>query len=216
MDIKDFSPLSSSESGVSYTKYIPHEQSSISSDEHSDKGMPVISEITSVVSPSSKKTPKFTRTSMVNYGPIKIRRRHTAAPTLATGRRSKHAVIEGEDRMKREIRRMKNRESARNLKKMRDDIEHELEAKITELESSEREMSTQITSLRSYKEYLEQHCKQLHLLHELIDRTASAALSTIERNRQQRSQSVPIRVDQIQLKQEPRPPSPQWQLLFSI
>lgn len=217
MEIDDVSFSSSSELEVRYTKYIPPKQLYTSSDECTDKTMPVIADVVTVDSKTTKRQrPRHKRTKLVIYGPIKIRRRQSAAVTIANGRRPKDAIIEGEEGEKRELRRQKNRESARNLKILRDGIERRLVKELNELESEEKELSKEITNLRSYKDYLDEHCKQLDILHELIARTVSTALATIERNKQTTSQSVPSRCDQIEQKLEPRSPSPEWQLLFGI
>jgi len=202
------SPLSTSESVSNYTSYLQHEQSSSSSDDCTDEIMPVIADVQSITLSKYKRRSRPTRTSLVNYGPIRVRKRHTAAPTLATGRRSKDDVIEGEDAVKREQRRIKNRESARNLKKMRDNIEHELARQVTKLESEEYNLSKQINTLQIYKQYLEEQCRETYPIYDIIARTASAVL--LEFKRQQALQN------NIQEQPKTPSPSPQWQLLFHI
>jgi len=195
------------------TNDIQHEQSFISSDEYSSDTMPIIAGVTSIDSSKSEKRSKSIRTSTVIYGPILIKKRQSATPTLATGRRSKDAVREGEDAEKRETRRRKNRESARNLKKLRDNIEHELETKVNVLKSEEQDLLTQIYNSQIYKQYLEEQCRQSSLICKLIPQTASLQ---VDRNRKKISQNVPIRHDHIEIKEEPPSPSSQWQLSFSI
>jgi hypothetical protein len=192
---------------------IQHEQSFISSDEYSSDTMPIIAGATSIDSSKSERRSKSIRTSTVVYGPILIKKRQSATPTIATGRRSKDVVCEGEDAVKRETRRRKNRESARNLKKLRDNIEHELEAKVNVLQSEEQDLLTQIDNFQIYKQYLEEQCQQSSSICKLIPRTASLE---VDRNRQNISQTVPIRHDHIEIKEEPPSPSSQWQLSFSI
>jgi hypothetical protein len=192
---------------------IQHEQSFISSDEYSSDTMPIIAGATSIDSSKSERRSKSIRTSTVVYGPILIKKRQSATPTIATGRRSKDVVCEGEDAVKRETRRRKNRESARNLKKLRDNIEHELEAKVNVLQSEEQDLLTQIDNFQIYKQYLEEQCQKSSLICKLIPRTASLQ---VDRNRKKISQTVPIRHDHIEIKEEPPSPSSQWQLSFSI
>ncbi|UJR14552.1 hypothetical protein I4U23_001549 [Adineta vaga] len=194
---------------------------SVSSDEYSNDTMPNIANVKTMDSSMSKKRSNSVRTSAEYYGPILVRKRQTAAPTIATGRRSKNTIFEGEDASKHEIRRMKNRESARNLKILRDNIEQDLEAKINDLELEEKNLHTSVDVLRSYKQYLERRYEQVMLRDEPISptRTTKATcfeMQNISRNEDQ-SQS------QIEAKQEPSSPlssslssSPQWQLSFCI
>ncbi len=208
------SSLSTSDSVLNYPNDIRHDQLSISSDGCNDETMPVIADVKSIDLLKSKKPSKWGRTSLVIYGPISVRKRHTTAPTLLTGRRSKDHVIEGEDAIKREKRRTKNRESARNLKILRDNIEHELKKQVNKLESEEHNLLIKVNNLRRYKQYLEEQCRQTHPIYEIITRTASAVLSELKR--QQTSLNVHSQKNYIEPKDEPRPPSPPWQLLFHI
>jgi hypothetical protein len=200
------SPLSRIDFALKYTQ---NEHSLTSSDEYNDDVMPVIADVQSINISKSKKRSRATRTSLVTYGPIRIRKRHTKAPTLATGRRSKDDLIEGEDMKKRELRRMKNRESARNLKKLRDNIEHDLACQVNQLEYEEHNLTLQVNNLQTYKQYLEDQCRQIYPIYEIITRTASAILSEYKKQQTLQNHTELI-------KEEPRPPSPQWQLLFRI
>lgn len=147
------------------------------------------------------------RTSLVCYGPIRIRRRHTVSSTLATGRRSKDEMIEGEDPIKRELRRMKNREAARRLKAERDGIERDLTKQVGDLEETERTLLNEIDQLTLYKRRLEDQYDQcLFYYKEVIRRNGNGRC----REHEQENQQI------IQTKTEPRSPSPQWQLLFHI
>ncbi len=92
--------------------------------------------------------------NMVQYGPISVRVCRKAAPTLETGRRSKHLVLVGEEAARREKRREKNREAARKLKEKRQIIEEELNQKIKELEG-------QHSGLQNYLQHLEQRKQNL-------------------------------------------------------
>ncbi len=209
MHSRDSSPLYTSESLSNHTKFIQYEQSSTSSDDT----MPIIVDVQSIDLSNTKKRSRSTRTSLVTYGPISVRKRHTIAPTLATGRRAKDAIIEGEEAVKREIRRMKNRESARNLKKLRDDIEHGLENEVDQLKFEEQNLLIQVNNLQVYKQHLEEQCRHINPIYKIVARTASAVLLELNRQQQQTSQNVSI---SIEPKEEPRSPSPQWQLMFRI
>ena len=205
MENDDVSFSSISELEIKCVKYIPPEPLYTSSDDCSDRTMPVIADVMTVESKTKntqKQHPKFKLTKLVTYGPIRIRRRQSAAVTIATGRRPKDAIIDGEEAEKRELRRQKNREAARNLKKLRDGIAHKLAKEVDELESEEKELLTKVTNLRTYKDYLEEHCKQLDILHELIARTMSNALAAIERNKQNTSQNLSSLHDQTEQKLE--------------
>ena len=80
---------------------------------------------------------------VVDYGPVRVRHRRSASQTLATGRRSKDEPLYGEEAIKREIRRAKNRIAARELKKDRDQIEIDLVQKIQQLEEEKNDLQTQ-------------------------------------------------------------------------
>ena len=213
MDTVGFAPSFDFKQESNHIDSIERKQSFTSSDEYSNDTMPTISGVMSINSSKSEKRSKSQRTSLVVYGPILVRKRQTAAPTLATGRRSKDVVYEGEAAEKHEIRRKKNRESARNLKKLRDNIEHELEAKVNELETEERDLSTKIDTLQVYKQYLQKQCQQSSSICNLIPRTSSLE---VDGKRQRISQTVPIRHVYTEIKEEPHSPPEQWQLLFSI
>jgi hypothetical protein len=152
----------------------------------------------------------------VTYGPINVKVRQSAAPTLATGRRSKFMKLEGDAALKRELRRKRNREAAKKLKEKRINIEEELKKQVSELESNEHHLLTQIKCLQSYKEYLEIQYIHSLTIQEKLAQTAFSTLKHIERNRRRVPQSVSVYRNDTNIKEEPRPPSPQWQLLFSI
>ena len=95
----------------------------------------------------------------VSYGPINVRIRRTAPQTLATGRRSKFTILEGDAAIKRDIRRRRNREAAKKLKQKRDQIERELINQIRRLESQEETLSLEIDLLRNYKHNLQHRCE---------------------------------------------------------
>ena len=92
---------------------------------------------------------------VVEYGPLRIRHRRTVSQTLATGRRSEKATLEGADLIKREARRLKNRLAARELKKTRDSIEFGLIETVKKLEEEK-------AFLLQQHNYLEQRKAQLN------------------------------------------------------
>ncbi|CAF0883465.1 unnamed protein product [Adineta steineri] len=149
----------------------------------------------------------------VMYGPINIKVRQSTAPTLATGRRSKFYTLVGDEAVKREIRRKRNREAAQKLKEKRSIIEDDLNKQILEYETKEKELLLKIEGLKTYKLYLETQCRELACKREKFVRSA---FQTVEHNREQVHQNVPIHHRKMHTKDEPRSPSPQWQLLFSI
>lgn len=91
---------------------------------------------------------------VIDYGPIRVRHRRSQSQTLATGRRSKDEPLSGEDAIKRELRRAKNRISARDLKKARDQIELDLIQKIQELEQEKNSLQEQHKKLETRKAQL--------------------------------------------------------------
>lgn len=88
---------------------------------------------------------------LVDYGPIRVRHRRGVSQTLATGRRSKDAELAGEEAIKREIRREKNRVAARELKKTRDKIEFDLMEKLQTLEQERQSLQEQHVQLEQRK-----------------------------------------------------------------
>ncbi|CAF1045773.1 unnamed protein product [Adineta ricciae] len=149
----------------------------------------------------------------VVYGPINIKVRQSAAPTLATGRCSKFVELEGEAAVKREIRRKRNREAAKKLKEKRSIIEDNLKKQISEYEAQEKSLLLTIQNLRTYKEYLEYQYQQITSVQESISRSA---FKKVGHKRMHLDRSVPIHPNTMRSKEESRRSSPQWQLLFSI
>ncbi|CAF1045839.1 unnamed protein product [Rotaria sordida] len=162
---------------------------------------------------------------ILKYGPINVTVRPSAAPTLATGRRSKFTKLDGDAAIKRELRRKRNREAARKLKEKREFIERQLEKEIRELESEEQGLLLKVKNLELYKEQLEIQHQQIISFQEKLTQKTMSTLKQVERNRQIH-QNVPVHYNDAHIKQEPRPQSPrpqsprpqspQWQLLFSI
>lgn len=176
-----------------------------------DDKMPVITDVQSIIPSSSKGRRKSSRTFMVKYGPILIRRRDSLAPTLATGRRPKDEIAEGQDLAKLEIRRLKNRESARNLKKLRDNIEHGLENQLQELEAEEKDLLSQIDTLELHKQYLQQRYQQKITIYKEMTKAEAADISAEFKKKKALRHVVPVIP-----KEEQRSPSPEWQLSFLI
>lgn len=144
------------------------------------------------------------RRPMIHYGPIQIPIRKSQAPTLATGRRSKFLLLEGEEAARRELRRKRNRDAAKKLKEKRLLIEQQLQNDIRELENKEKELTFKVNNLVTYKEELEHRYEQIVYMHEKLSKSlVSSTRRAIYRTPQQ-------------MKDERRSPSPQWQLLFSI
>jgi hypothetical protein len=140
-----------------------------------------------------------------------------SVPTLATGRRSKFLPLEGAAAQKREARRHRNREAARKLKLKRRELEENLNTEISQLESKEKDLLLLIKNLESYKEELEVQSRNIISIQERLAVTASSTLKLIEHNRRRIHQNVPMRNNNnTDVKDEPRSPSPHWQLLFSI
>lgn len=99
--------------------------------------------------------------NIVEYGPIRIRQIRKPAPTIATGRRPKHLILEGEEAIKREQRREKNREAARKLKEKRQLIEEELDQKLKELKGENSALEIRVQQLELKKRELEEEINNL-------------------------------------------------------
>jgi hypothetical protein len=180
-------------------------------DEVYDEKMPVITAVESIIPAKPNERRKTSRTFMVKYGPILIRKRDSCAPTLATGRRPKDAIVEGEDLAKLEIRRTKNRESARNLKKIRDNIEHDLENQVKVLEAEEKNLLTEIDTLEVHKQQLQQQYQQKKIIYQKMSEAEAAIISAEFKEKKALRYVVPIVP-----KEERHSPSPEWQLSFLI
>lgn len=104
---------------------------------------------------STSKNNETKKSHFVDYGPIRIRVSKKPALTLATGRRSKHLNLEGEEAAKREQRREKNRVAARRLKEKRQTIEEELNEEIKNLEDEQSQLENYLNQLHYKKQQLE-------------------------------------------------------------
>ena len=114
-------------------------------------------------SSSSSSTGSESASNILQYGPIQVRVCRKGAPTLATGRRSKHLTLHGEEAIKREKRREKNRVAARKLKEKRQIIEDELNREIQDLESEHSDLQHYLAELQREKQRLEFELDQLCL-----------------------------------------------------
>ena len=123
-----------------------------------------------------------TSSNIVQYGPLQIRLCRKPAPTIATGRRSKHLVLIGEEAMKREKRREKNREAARKLKEKRQSIEDELNQKLKELENENSNLQNHLHQLKGRKQILEDKLENIFTqsLDELLSNDNQHTTLTIE------------------------------------
>jgi len=99
----------------------------------------------------------------IQYGPISVRLCRKPAPTIATGRRSKHLVLYADEAIKREQRREKNREAARKLKEKRQLIEEELDQKVRELQGEHSELKNCLQELQQKKQILQQEMDNLSI-----------------------------------------------------
>jgi hypothetical protein len=165
---------------------------------------------------NSRKNSRRKSPIQITYGPTCVKLRSGAAPTLATGRRSKFMKLEGDAAVKREIRRQRNREAAKKLKEKRTILEQQLRNDILELESKEQELLSKIQSLKTRKQQLELQYQHIVTIQEKFAQTASSTFKHIQSNHLRLHHSVPICQNNINIKEESNPPSPQWQLLFSI
>lgn len=109
--------------------------------------------------------------NIVQYGPIQVRICRKPAPTIATGRRSKHLVLMGDEAIKREKRREKNREAARKLKEKRQCIEEELMQKLQELQGEHVNLQNYLQQLQQRKLNLQE--KVNNCLNDPIDELLS-------------------------------------------
>ena len=108
----------------------------------------------SSASPCSSET-RSSSLNVLQYGPIQVRLCRKSAPTLANGRRSKHLTLHGDEALKREKRREKNRLAAKKLKEKRQIIEDELNKEIQELQGEHSDLQNYLSQLRREKQRLE-------------------------------------------------------------
>ncbi|CAF2546287.1 unnamed protein product [Rotaria sp. Silwood2] len=105
------------------------------------------------------------------YGSIHIRLCRRPAPTIATGRRPKHLVLAGEEAIKREKRRERNREAARKLKERRQFIEDDLNQQLKKLQGEHAYLQNYLQQLRQRKQHLQQQIN--NFLNDPIDKLLS-------------------------------------------
>ena len=99
----------------------------------------------------------------VQYGPIAVQLRRKPAPTLETGRRSKHLVLVGDEAARREKRRERNREAARKLKEKRLLIEEELNRTLKDLQGQHSDLQKYLRFLHQRKQLLEDAMNDVQL-----------------------------------------------------
>ena len=85
------------------------------------------------------------------------------ALTLKTGRRSKHLVLVGEEAVRREKRRARNREAARKLKEKRQMLEDELNQKLKDLEEQHLNLQKYLRFLQQRKQLLQDTINDLNM-----------------------------------------------------
>ncbi|CAF0758558.1 unnamed protein product [Rotaria sp. Silwood1] len=108
----------------------------------------------SEVNNNNKKSDLNAASYIVEYGPIRVRHRRSKSQTLATGRKSRDEPLYGEEAIKRELRREKNRIAARQLKRTRDEMESDLLETIKELEHEQKCLEEQHKKLEDRKAQL--------------------------------------------------------------
>ncbi|CAF1329019.1 unnamed protein product [Rotaria sordida] len=126
---------------------------------------------TSTHSNENKICSKKSSRDEIQYGPIHIRVCRRPAPTIATGRRPKHLVLAGEEAIKRDRRRERNREAARKLKERRQCIEDELIQQLKELQGEHANLQEYLHQLRQRKQDLQQEIN--NCLNDPIDKLLS-------------------------------------------
>ncbi|CAF2711051.1 unnamed protein product [Rotaria sp. Silwood2] len=97
----------------------------------------------------------FDDNEIIEFGPIKVKRRKNPAPTLATGRRSKYEILSPEEEQKRDIRRARNRAAAERVRISRLCVEQQLQDQIDGLEEQEHKLLNDIKMLQYQKLQLE-------------------------------------------------------------
>ena len=145
--------------------------------------------------------------NVVSYGPIKVRVSTRSTPTLLSGRRSKFYPLEGEEATKRELKREKNRRTARMLKERHIQIELGLMNELSALQTKEKTLLEEINNLESYKGFLKDRFHEQE-----FERKGK-----LSRERTKQTEvTVSPKSDSIPIKTEQSPASPRWELLFSI
>jgi hypothetical protein len=102
--------------------------------------------------PSSKKLKN--QLVKLKYGPIQVEQRLKAAPTLATGRRSKDVPLPPEEEKRREERRTRNKKAAAKCRRKREEVAEQLEKRASELTSEHDKLLNEMKKLTEKKEEL--------------------------------------------------------------
>ncbi len=194
---------------------LPHDQTLLVKDEYSNEMMSMsykvvsndVSKVNENDAINDKKSSKQLNRQrkkyrFVSYGPIAVRVNLYEVPTLKTGRRSKFLPLEGEEAIKREIRRRKNRETVQRLKEKRKKVEDQLDTELHQLEFDEKYLEQNIEHLKIYKRFLETRNEQ----------TTETILSRLAQ--QQANISADYELKQRAIKSPSS--SPPWQLSFAI
>jgi predicted nuclease with TOPRIM domain len=124
---------------------------------------PSYSTQTSNVSIGSSDSDASSPCNTVEYGPITVRLCRKSAPTLENGRRSKHLILVGDEAVKREKRRERNRDAARKLKEKRQQIEEELNEKLKQLEGEHSNLQNFLQHLNQRKQNLQTEVENLQI-----------------------------------------------------
>ncbi|CAF1272284.1 unnamed protein product [Rotaria magnacalcarata] len=110
----------------------------------------------STQSNDSEASSSLSSSTMAQYESIQVSLCREQAPTIATGRRSKHFILVGDEAATREKRRARNRETARKLKVKQQFIEEELLLKHQKLQSEYVNLQNYVKHLQQKKQNLQQ------------------------------------------------------------
>ena len=107
---------------------------------------------------------KSATTNVVQYGPIQIRSYQKQVPIISTGRRSKDLVLNGDEALRREKKRQRNRDAARKIKEKRQSIEVELDQQLKQLEFEHSNLQHHLQQLQQTKQNLQQEVNNLGII----------------------------------------------------
>lgn len=99
--------------------------------------------------------------NVLQYGPIQVRSYQKQVPTIATGRRSKHLILDGDEAIKREKKRERNRDAAKKIKEKRQFVEEDLDQQLKQLENEHSNLQDYLTKLQERKQNLEDEMNNL-------------------------------------------------------
>jgi predicted nuclease with TOPRIM domain len=118
---------------------------------------------TSNVSIESNDSDASSSTNVIQYGPIRVRLCRKSTLTLENGRRSKNLILVGDEAVKRQKRRERNRDAARKLKEKRQQIEEELNQQLKQLESEHANLQNYLQQLHQRKQSLQTAVDNIHI-----------------------------------------------------